>query len=268
MEKMRLSNLNQCAAAVSSLQCQKAGETGMLVLNRPAARNAITYDMWEGIPRAVRQLENIKPRAIVLAGKGPDLGIGADLNDVIASTADLRTARAYCTTLVTALISIARCDIPTVAFFHGAAVGGTVELALACGTRVACPDARIYFPFARLGITPDSFTAARLAAIVGNETAATLIGRSDPISATEALSLNLIDAIVANKKIFLSSAHVLSPRKKYIIPKSAENVGVATLAEPMAQSLAGGTVYKAAVEALKQMRGQLVLDQRKHDPVV
>lgn len=85
---------------------------------------------------------------------------------------------------------------PIVAAIHGAALGGGLELALACYFRAATRDAKLGLPEVKLGLLPGGGGTQRLPRAVGPEFALKMIVGGDPISAPEALKAGLIDEIV------------------------------------------------------------------------
>lgn len=85
---------------------------------------------------------------------------------------------------------------PIVAAVHGAALGGGLELALACHFRVAIKDAKLGLPEVKLGLLPGGGGTQRLPRVVGPELAVKMIVGGDPISALEALKSGLVDEIV------------------------------------------------------------------------
>lgn len=86
-------------------------------------------------------------------------------------------------------------DRPVVAAIHGTALGGGLELAMACHSRVAAPGARLGMPEINLGLIPGSLGTQRLPRLVGLERAAEMITGGRPIDAQNALRAGLIDAI-------------------------------------------------------------------------
>src|SRR5215470_11076388 len=85
---------------------------------------------------------------------------------------------------------------PIVAAIHGTALGGGLEVALACHYRVAVKDARLGLPEVKLGLLPGAGGTQRLPRAVGPELAVKMIVGGDPISASEALKNGLIEEIV------------------------------------------------------------------------
>jgi len=86
---------------------------------------------------------------------------------------------------------------PTVAAIHGTALGGGLELALACHFRVAAESAKLGLPEVTLGILPGAGGTQRLPRLIGVEPALDLIVDGAPISAAHAQRLGLIDALIA-----------------------------------------------------------------------
>lgn len=85
---------------------------------------------------------------------------------------------------------------PIVAAIHGTALGGGLEVALACHYRVAVKEAKLGLPEVKLGLLPGAGGTQRLPRAVGPELAVKMIVGGDPIGATEALKNGLIEEIV------------------------------------------------------------------------
>ncbi|MFC7538910.1 enoyl-CoA hydratase/isomerase family protein [Siccirubricoccus deserti] len=85
--------------------------------------------------------------------------------------------------------------MPVVAAIHGNALGGGLELALACHARVAAPGAQVGLPEVKRGFVPGAGGTQRLPRLIGLE-ALRLIVSGDPVSAEEAVKLGFIDAVV------------------------------------------------------------------------
>jgi 3-hydroxyacyl-CoA dehydrogenase len=84
----------------------------------------------------------------------------------------------------------------TVAAIHGSALGGGLEVALACHARVAAPDANLGLPEVKRGFVPGAGGTQRLPRLIGPEAALKIIVSGDPIKATEAHKLGFVDAII------------------------------------------------------------------------
>jgi 3-hydroxyacyl-CoA dehydrogenase len=90
---------------------------------------------------------------------------------------------------------------PVVAAIHGTAFGGGCELALACNYRVAVADAQIGLPEVKLGLLPGAGGTQRLPRLIGVEKALEIVVTGEPLPATRALQLGIMDAIVAGNLV-------------------------------------------------------------------
>ena len=91
---------------------------------------------------------------------------------------------------------IENCPKPVVAAIHGTALGGGLEVTLACHYRVGVKGARFGLPEVKLGLLPGAGGTQRLPRVVGAQKALQMIVSGDPIGADEALKVGLIDEIV------------------------------------------------------------------------
>ena len=86
---------------------------------------------------------------------------------------------------------------PIVAAIHGTALGGGLETAMSCHYRIAVPSAKLGVPEVKLGLLPGGGGTQRLPRLVGVEAAATMCSLGDPISASKALEIGLVDRVSA-----------------------------------------------------------------------
>jgi enoyl-CoA hydratase/3-hydroxyacyl-CoA dehydrogenase len=184
-----------------------------LTINRPDAMNAINESV-------IAQLESAFAAAvadpavtgIVIAGSGKAFIAGADIRffvrhieaGTIATIADF-TKRAQAL-----LRSIETCSKPVVARVHGLALGGGVELALACHAIVATPKASFAFPETGIGIYPGLGGTQRTPRRVGTGLAKWLILSGQTVGADEALTIGLIDRVVPYEKLDRTIATMIS----------------------------------------------------------
>ena len=133
-------------------------------------------------------------RAVVLAGDGANFSAGADLKELASvepSQAPQLLARA-----VQAFSALAGLAVPTVAAVHGLAVGGGLELALACDLRVADDSAKFGAPEVAHGLMPAYGGTQRLPRLIGVAKAKELIFTGGLLPAPEALRLGLVNKVV------------------------------------------------------------------------
>jgi enoyl-CoA hydratase/carnithine racemase len=169
------------------------GEVARLILDRPAARNAIPAAGWRELERLIATVEG---RLLVVSGRGGAFCAGADLGDLPA----LRRAE-----MRAALDALRDLAMPTVARIDGACYGAGVALAMACDLRVAGAGARFAITPAKIGISYPQEDVHRLVALVGPGQAARLLFTAEAIDGAEALRIGLADladldeaAILAN----------------------------------------------------------------------
>jgi enoyl-CoA hydratase/carnithine racemase len=91
--------------------------------------------------------------------------------------------------------------VPTIAAVNGHAIGGGLELALACTIRIAAAEAKLGVPEARLGIIPATGGLARLPRLIGASAAARLLLTGDIVTAAEAEALGLVDSAVPAEEV-------------------------------------------------------------------
>ncbi len=160
----------------------------VVTLNAPPV-NALGKALRSHIATALRAAEaDPAVRAIVLIGAGRGFSGGADITEFNAPPA--------APSLPDLLDIIDAATKPVVAAVHGIALGGGLELALACTHRVAAPGAKLGLPEVKLGLLPGAGGTQRLPRIVGVEAALDMIVSGDPISAARAQTLGLIDELV------------------------------------------------------------------------
>src|SRR5580700_4878281 len=131
-------------------------------------------------------------QAIVLAAAGKTFIAGADINDflnVVAGKADLPELHPL-------LYALEDSPKPVVAAIHGMALGGGMEVAMACHYRVALPDAQVGQPECKLGIIPGAGGTQRLPRLAGVAVAAEMCAFGDPVAAPKALQAGIIDKII------------------------------------------------------------------------
>jgi enoyl-CoA hydratase/carnithine racemase len=131
-------------------------------------------------------------RAVVVCGEGQAFAAGADISEFD----DQDTAREIGVRFRAAFDTLAAIPRPVIAAIHGVALGGGLELALACDLRVAADTARIGQPEILLGIIPGAGGTQRLARLVGPARAKDLIWSGRQVTADEALAMGLVDLVV------------------------------------------------------------------------
>lgn len=158
----------------------------VLTLNR-APVNALDPDLVHGLLGMIRTVaSDARAHALVIASALPCFCAGADLRWVQGAAAEGRPIGEF-TALMNGLFdTVADLPIPTIAALDGAALGGGLELALACDLRVLGEDASIGFPEAKVGLYPAGGGLPRLAAIAGRAVALDLALTGRRVDSAEA----------------------------------------------------------------------------------
>ena len=167
---------------------EKRGNVGIIWVHNPPV-NAISLGVREAIIDGVAKLAQDSQIQIgVLACEGRTFMAGADITEF--GRAPLLPS------LQDAISAVENSAKPIVAAIHGTALGGGLEIALACHYRVAIASAKVGLPEVKLGILPGSGGTQRLPRLIGIEAALDLIVSGEPISATRAAQAGIIDEII------------------------------------------------------------------------
>lgn len=180
--------------AYSELTYDVEGHVGVITLNRPEARNALTHTTYRELEDVVR---TASVRCLVITGADPAFCSGDDVKQVMAAAGDrLATGLRSEPQLTPAADALLGTDVPVVAAVNGAAVGWGMELALMADIRVASERARFGELFVKRGLCCDVAGLGRLAQLVGREAAAELLFTGRLVDAAEAKELRLVSRVV------------------------------------------------------------------------
>jgi 3-hydroxyacyl-CoA dehydrogenase len=175
------------------VQCAVSGDVAVITINNPPV-NALSPGVPEGILQGLHQAgEDEAVKAIVLIGGGRSFIAGADIKEFGKITSGQKKRGAGLHPLLYALEDSAK---PVVAAIHGQAFGGGLEVAMACHYRVAVRSANVGQPEVKLGIIPGAAGTQRLPRLVGVAKAVEMCQFGEPVKATAAAELGLIDEII------------------------------------------------------------------------
>ena len=164
-------------------------EIAVVTLDNPPV-NALSFHLREPLYNALTELrDDASVAAVVIACGGRTFISGADITEFGTPKA---LQEPNLPMLCALLESMPK---PAVAAIHGTALGGGLELALACHYRVADPEARLGLPEVKLGLLPGSGGTVRLPRLVGAEKALKMIVSGNPIGAKEAQESALVDQV-------------------------------------------------------------------------
>ncbi len=178
----------------------KRGEIGWITFNRPQARNALTFAMYEGLAEICGRIGRTREaKALVITGAG-DKAFAAGTD--IAQFKDFKDAEdgiAYERKMDRILDAIERCTVPTIAAVAGFCTGGGAAIAAACDLRIAAANAQFGFPIARtLGNCLSMANYARLAALIGSQRVKEILFLAKLIDAPTAHQVGLVSELLAD----------------------------------------------------------------------
>jgi enoyl-CoA hydratase/carnithine racemase len=179
------------------------GPLAILTFNRPEARNAMTWEMYDALAAACARVDaDPAIGALILRGAGGDAFVaGTDISQFAAfRTRD--DALAYERRLDDTLDRLERVTRPTIAQIEGVAAGGGCAIAVCCDLRVATPGSRLGVPVARtLGNCLSGATCARFVDLIGPARTRELLFTGALMPAADALSIGMINRIAATDDI-------------------------------------------------------------------
>jgi enoyl-CoA hydratase/carnithine racemase len=180
----------------AALVGRKSEDDGVeiLVLNHPPV-NALSTALIRDLDQRIGEVaKDPKVRAVVLTGEGQYFSAGADVKEM--ATLDLSAAPEIARKGLAVYGRLAALRVPVIAAINGLALGGGLELALACDLRLAGESAKLGAPEVTLGLIPAYGGTQRLPRLIGAAKAKELIFTGAMISAAEALKIGLVNKTV------------------------------------------------------------------------
>jgi enoyl-CoA hydratase len=177
---------------------ERRGATAHVIFNRPGARNAMTWEMYDALFACCEEVdadENV--RVLVLCGAGEKAFVaGTDIKQFLEFESG-EDGISYEERMERVVGRLERVRKPTVAVVDGYAIGGGLSIAAVCDLRLCTPDAKFGIPIARtLGNCLSIENYARLMALIGPARTKELILTARTFSAEEALAAGLATKIV------------------------------------------------------------------------
>lgn len=178
----------------SMLLEERPDGVAVLTINRPDQLNAINRQVIDDLSKVVEALAKREDiRALVLTGAGRAFVAGADIKEMTGFSVEVATA--FSKKGHDAMGALATLPFPVIAAVNGFALGGGLELAMACDFIYASSKARLGLPEVSLGVIPGFGGTQRLGRIVGLNTARELLFSGRIIKADEALQIGLVAGV-------------------------------------------------------------------------
>ena len=180
---------------------ERSGSILDIAFNRPAKKNAMTFDMYTTLARLLDDADRDEDvRVVLLHGAGDSFTAGNDLADFqkgLPEGGESPQAR-----LITALVAFGK---PLVAAVHGAAVGSGTTMLPHCDFVYAAESARFQTPFINLALVPEFGASYSIAAQAGYHAAAELLLLGLPFDARRAAELGLVTRVVPDQEVLATA---------------------------------------------------------------
>ncbi|WBX82817.1 enoyl-CoA hydratase/isomerase family protein [Sphingosinicella microcystinivorans] len=170
-------------------------DVAVLTLNRPKARNTVSFAMWDQFSQALDTLEVDLPRAVVLCGAGGYFSSGGDVKTPPSRGDGAQRLAARLEMGQRIIARVRALPVPVIAAVEGGAFGVSWSLAMACDMIFASKTARFGAPFLSFGLVPDGGAAWFLSRQLGRHRAAEIIFSGRYLDAEEALAAGLVSRL-------------------------------------------------------------------------
>lgn len=179
----------------STIKRESKDGIGYLILSRPHVRNAINQEMIDEIQDALREIDKDECiMVLIITGKGKAFQAGADISE-LSKMKPMEILR-WNEGIVRINCAIEKLRQPVIAAINGPAMGGGLEIALACTLRVMAESARVGLPEVKLGIIPGTGGTQRLPRLIGKGKAAEMLLTGEAVSSKVALEMGLVNRVV------------------------------------------------------------------------
>lgn len=230
----------------SSILVERDGGVALITINRPHVRNALNQATIAEIGAALHEIEaDPTLRVAVITGAGDRaFAAGADIGELRALP-DAEAARRMSESSHRLGLQIGELRMIVIAAINGYALGGGLELALACDMRLAADTARLGQPEINLGIIPGWGGTQRLPRLVGAGMARLLCLTGEAIDAAEALRIGLVERVYPAATL-LAEARTLAQAIAAKAPLATAAIKQA-IGRGMEMPLAEACMYEAAL---------------------
>ncbi len=176
------------------LQLNKQGFVMTVTINRAESLNALNSAFFDEMDHFVAHYAaDPELRCIIITGSGKAFVAGADISEMVHKDRD--EAKAFSLRGQKTFMGISSIAVPVIAAINGFALGGGLELAMACDFRIASASAKFGQPEVNLGLIPGYAGTQRLSRLVGMGDALLLLTTGEAISAADALRIGLIQKV-------------------------------------------------------------------------
>lgn len=196
------------------LQLNKQGSVMTVTINRPESLNALNTAFFDEMDYFIaHDAANPELRCIIITGSGKAFVAGADIAEMVHK--DQKAATEFSLRGQKTFMGISSIAVPVIAAVNGFALGGGLELAMACDFRIASENAKFGQPEVNLGLIPGYAGTQRLSRLIGLGDALLMLTSGEAITASDALRLGLVQRLTAPEMLMeetLKLANVIASR--------------------------------------------------------
>ena len=192
---------------MSKVALKKEGNIAIISVERPEALNALSREIVDEMDVLIEEVKKDADIRCLIFYSEKNFAAGADIKAMAVCNEEEAKAFAFSPVYD----KIAELPIPTIAAIEGYALGGGMELAMTADMRIAGEGAKMGFPEVTLGIFPGAGGTIRVPKLIGPAFAKELIFTGDAVSAERALSMGLVNRVVADDQV-LEEAKKLASR--------------------------------------------------------
>lgn len=191
----------------SILKFESLGQTGIIHINRPEALNALNTLFFTEMNHLLDEIAlNEAVKALIITGEGKAFAAGADIAEMVHM--DNTAGTAFSGIGQDVFSKIENMKIPVIAAVNGFALGGGMELSLACDIRIASIKAKFGQPEVNLGLIPGYGATQRLPRLIGMANALYLLITAEIIDANEALRLGIVQRVTEPEDLLPSAVNL------------------------------------------------------------
>ena len=210
---------------------EKKGEIATIYFNRPEKRNALTYEMWQEIPKLVEDVENDKAIKVLII-RGIDetsFAAGADISEFQTLRANAEGAKIYNEATHKAERALATMKKPSIAMIQSYCIGGGLEIALACDFRFSDTNGKFGITPAKLGLVYSLTATKQLVDIVGPAKAKYILFSGKILDVDDAYRIGLVDEVHRPEEIVEKTyafAESLCEKAQFSVRSMKEIIGL------------------------------------------
>jgi enoyl-CoA hydratase len=183
---------------------------GVITLNNPEKRNAMSLEMWEGFGHALVELRDDPDiRVVVLTGAGDKAFVsGADISQFEKTRHNAEASEEYSRRSAAQRALLADYPKPVIACIRGFCLGGGMQVAMLADIRLASDNSQFGIPAAKLGIAYGFDGLRNLVSLVGPSWARLIMYTGMRIDSAEALRIGLVDRVIADGELWNATMEI------------------------------------------------------------